>query len=283
MSRQLFRQKSFASIAALAASLAGLFIASPAFAQDAEAQADAAFARGVDHLRAERFDEAASEFETSNGLVQRAATSCNLGLAYEHAEGREAQALAAYRLCSRLDDEGRFREHAEERAAALEAELAADSQIQRPTEPSNGESGETPSGETDSGTIHILETSTPPPARSRGLLYAGIAVAVIGAAALGGGAALATSAQGDVDQLNMTYTGSEPVVIPAGSPEADTLSSARGKSTAALALYVGGGVALTAGAAMIILDLVQGDGNDDVRVGGSFGPEHAMATVEVSF
>src|SRR5690606_12968448 len=73
----------------------------------------ALFQAGVEHLREERFEEAADAFRASYQLEPRVATMCNLALSYDRWGEHRSPALHAYRTCARDDESGRFRAFAE--------------------------------------------------------------------------------------------------------------------------------------------------------------------------
>ena len=103
-----------------------VLVALPTSAEDAPPSgAEDLFRRGVEALKAERYSDAASLFRTSYNMEKQAATQCNLALTYERWGGHEAHALEAYRLCAAEDETGRFRDHALEKVAALEASAVA--------------------------------------------------------------------------------------------------------------------------------------------------------------
>ncbi|MFT5359102.1 MAG: Tfp pilus assembly protein PilF, partial [Polyangiales bacterium] len=77
------------------------------------------FQRAVEALRQSQYEVASRSFEESLRLQPQAKTACNLALAYDRWGGHEVEARDAYVRCAELDQDGRFRDHALARAAAL--------------------------------------------------------------------------------------------------------------------------------------------------------------------
>ncbi len=97
-------------------------LAAPTLAQDAAERARQSFSQGVAALERGAYQEAEGLFLRSYEDRPHAATLCNLGLTYER-WGRLPDAVQQYRRCASEDDTGDYREHAQDRAMALSAEL----------------------------------------------------------------------------------------------------------------------------------------------------------------
>lgn len=246
----------------LCALASGVALALPAIgaAQDPTGQARALFEQGVaasdagDHVRAAQY------FEQSYRLYPRASTACNMALALENSQ-RACGAPAWYRQCAALDRDGRFRDHAQRQAAALEAQCqqqqqptqAANPFVSGPIAPTGPASG---GGGAVSGRATVVEgggVANPQALRTRGadhtLLAVGIISMVLGGGAIGGGATAAIEGQARLEGL--------PPVITEGSNEHDRWSEAATLHDLALGLYIGGGALALFGAIMVIVDLAQ--------------------------
>lgn len=247
----------------LVASATILGLASPraARAQDPRERARTQFERGVEAMRAERFQEAAEAFRASYDALPRVATMCNLALAYDRWGAYPEVAAESYERCAAEDTSGRFREHARERAVALRAELEAGTEPAPSTEPApmppDPFAGEPQPG----GTVGGASTVTPPPGgtappppetgRGHGLLWAGVGVGALSLGSLAAAIGLAVSAQSDHDYLEGKYPDGN-VTDP---DDQDRLDSGETKSTWSLALYITAGAAGALAAALIVLDL----------------------------
>ncbi len=253
-----------------------------------EADARERFERGVDALNRGAFELAAEYFEGSFERVPRAATMCNLALTFDRWGGHECDAMNAYSQCADLDRSGRLRDHAVERAEALQSEFDCggpappDPTPPDATPPDTRPPGATPPGlpitapwqgapiaspfATPAPGVTTVEAQDPivisgptapttdPPSRSPGLLIAGVIAAVGAAASVTGAILLAQSASRDVDDLWNRYPYG---MIPAGTPDADELASAHTASNISIALYITAGVLGAGSVAMIVFDLAQ--------------------------
>lgn len=225
--------------------IATLGAAGVARAQEVDA-AQAAFDEGVEHLRAERFEDAARAFRTSYREAPRVEAMCNLALTYDRWGGHADQALRAYRTCARDDESGRYRGYAERRTAEIERELA----LAEATDPEPDE--EAPALEP--APEPAPEPIAPPPEPDHGLLYAGLGVGGAGLVTLGVAIALALDASATVDDL-VARLGPMPAIV-RGSEDHRRLEDAQTAATASTALYVASGVLLAGAAALVIVDLV---------------------------
>lgn len=235
------------ALALIAASSLG---ALPARAQDA---AQAAFDEGVEHLRAERFREAARAFRASYREAPRVEAMCNLALTYDRWGDHLDPALRAYRTCARDDASGRYRGFAERRSAELERELAL-------AEEAEPEPGAEPAPEPEPE----VAPAPPPPAPDHAALFVGLGAGGAGLATLGVAIGLALSSGAIADDL-ARQLGPSPTVV-RGSPEHARLEDARAQAGAATALYVAAGVLLAASAALVVVDLVLTQGPRGERV-----------------
>ena len=240
--------------------LAAWLGAGAAVAQPTADRARDFFREGVDHMNAERWQQAAEAFRASYDAAPRVATMCNLALAYDRWAAYPEIAVEAYDRCAREDTSGRYREHATTRAAELRTEIAARTEP-APAPPPEQElppdTGRIDAPPPEPEPVQpIVPPAGPPPStpteRGHPLLFAGIGVGVLSIGALAGGIALASSANGDADELWRRHPDGQ---IPAGSPDADLLDDAESKSTWSIALYI---VAAATGAlatTLVVLDL----------------------------
>lgn len=241
------------ALALAAASLAP----SSAGAQDTREQARQLFERGVAAMDGGNPALATQYFQQSYQLYQRASTACNMALALERSQ-RACDAGGWYRQCAALDTEGRFRDHAQRQAAALDAQCQTSPSAPNPfVGGPAAQQGSTQPALTASGHATVVEgpgaTSSAPVFRTRGadhtLLAVGIVGMVLGGGAIGGGAAAAVEGQARLDGL--------PPTIQEGSPEHDRWLEAATLHDVALGLYIGGGALALLGAIMIVIDLAQ--------------------------
>lgn len=266
----------------------------PALAQDA----DDYFQQGVEALRTGDPERATTLFEKSYALQPRAATLCNLALAYDHWDEHETLAAETYDRCAEEDRSGRFRAHARERAREIRADLAADGGAGTPdgVEAPPSESAEAPPPGTSPpppepagirapgpapagppvGWVPPPATAPPGPPprgatilwpppgpavrpeRSHPLLWVGLGSSVLGAGAIVAGLLTMQGVRADADYLDGEYDGGD-VPIRGGSGDADLLESARGRSDFAVVLYAVGGGLAALGIGLMIADTAQDD------------------------
>lgn len=239
--------------------VASLVLAAPAAAQDAASTQR--FDEGVEHLRAERYEEAAAAFRESYRLEPRVATMCNLALTYDRwGSDYRAQAVRAYRACALEDGQGRFGPFALRRAGEIERDLALE-ESRAAAEPREV-LVDPPEPEPRVGPE---PRETPRPAESgpdEGLIIAGSTLVGVAALALVPAIVLALDAQGTVDALHAEL-GPSPMIV-RGSDAHARLRAAETNATAATALYVGAGVAAAAGITLVLIGVVaRGDGEHD--------------------
>ncbi|MCA9606771.1 MAG: hypothetical protein KC619_14295 [Myxococcales bacterium] len=243
--------------------IAASLVAPIARAQDVDA-AQAAFDEGVEHLRAERFHEAARAFRASYREAPRVEAMCNLALTYDRWGDHLDPALRAYRTCARDDESGRYRGFAERRSAEIERELA----LSETAEPEPPPDPEPPASEPD------LAPAPAPAPPDHTALYAGIGTGAVGLAALGTAIGLAVASSSSVDDL-LARLGPTPTVA-RGSPEHQQLEEAQAQATAATALYVVSGVLLAASATLVVIDVVTGDAGEEAVSFVPLGPGAAV-------
>jgi hypothetical protein len=243
---------------------AALASALPAPARAEVAGATELFRQGVAALREGSYPEAVSLFRLSYDMEVRAATQCNLALAYERWTGHDQEALEAYRRCAEDDREGRFRERALERSQEIRRRLgtsgegggvAAPPPRTGPTGPGlapgpGGAAGASPpSGEAGGtgGRRQGLVIGHP-------LLWTGVAVGLLALGSFGSAIGLHVWA-GDIHrQLSDRYPDR---VIARGSADADRLAQGQAVVGGALALYIVGGILAAASTVLISIDLTQ--------------------------
>lgn len=206
--------------------------------------ADELFREGVRAMRGRRYNEAISLFRLSYELSPRAATMCNLAMAYERTS-RYREALDSYRSCAAIDTEGRFRDHASERAREMERRL-------RPTPQPQPQPYVQPQPQP-----YVQPQPQPQPQplpqRSRSLLGLGIAATVLGVGALGAGIWLNVWSNSVYEDVQDDYPSMQ---VPEGSSAHDRLQRGESGGSAALGLYIAGGILTAAGVAAIVVDLV---------------------------
>ncbi|MCU0674356.1 MAG: tetratricopeptide repeat protein [Myxococcota bacterium] len=241
----------------------------------AQADARALFRRGVTALREGRHADAERAFLASYEVDPRTATLCNLAVTYDEWP-KPREAAETYERCAEADTEGRYRDHANERARALREALAAEeaeraandtngsnadpsevepvpSPFVEPTEGSNGSNADG-----SNGSLPIVEHTRPVEARrGHGLAIAGSIVAALGAGLAGTGAYFAGQSRDARAELDERHPGDGPVVLPDGSDDAALLEDARRDRRVALGTYAAGATLGALGVTLIVLDLVQ--------------------------
>jgi hypothetical protein len=240
---------------ALGIALALLLLAPVAArAQDAQTRARTLFEQGVTALDGGNPALAAQYFEQSYQAYPRASTACNMALALERTQ-RGCDAEGWYRQCAALDQEGRFRDHANRQAAALGAQCAAATPPPSPT-PSPFVGGAPPPS---SGGVQIVEappqtggypTHTAEP--NHALLAVGLVALGVGAGAIIGGAFAADEAT-----YQASWLPTDTMILIEGTPEAERYASAETYSNLALGLYVSGALVSTLGAILFVTYLGQ--------------------------
>jgi len=276
-----------------------------AYAQDAEEY----FRRGVAALRTGNAEAATTMFEKAYALQPRAATLCNLALAYDRWGGHEELAAEAYARCAEEDSTGRFRGHAREREqelrAALRANAAGGTSDAAPPPPPPPEARIAPPGPAPTAPpprpalagprvspppggrlapaptapmLVIRRLPPPPPERSHTLLWVGLGSGVLGAGALVVAIVTAQGVQADADYLDAEYDGGDRP-IPAGSDDAEVLESARSRSDFSIALYAAGGALAALGVGLILADVARSDSPEPATAAIVPLPGGALATV----
>ena len=264
-----------------------------AAAQPAEPQrtpaAEEAFRSAVDALREERFDDAASAFDTSYQLEPRAETACNLALTYDRWPGHEEAAIDAYLRCARDDRSGRFRDHALARASALRAQGAAapaedlpSPQIEEPAvDPPSGAAVDPPSGDRSSLREAALVgprvlSATPPRRRVGWAVGAGVFL-VAGATFLGIGIAHAGRGRRRVEDILERYPNR---VIPDGDEEGwRDVQRVSDDARRARAFYIASGVSAAVAVAFTAIHFTVGTRR--LALAPTFGGAYASATFEL--
>jgi hypothetical protein len=216
------------------------------------------FEQGVTAMDSGNPALAAEYFNESYQLFPRASTACNMALSLERT-GRGCDAESWYRQCAVLDQEGRFRDHANRQASALGAQCQPN-QAQNPfVAQATVSTGSTPSN--SSGQVQIIEQrEVEVRSPSHTLLGVGIAGLVLGGGALAGAIGLASAAQSEREQLvNLAGPGdpANPTPLVPGTPAADHYSQAGTFSSAAIALYAVSGVLGGVSVILILVDLAQ--------------------------
>lgn len=210
-----------------------------------ETGADALFRQGVEALRARRYNDAASLFRLSYNMDPRAATMCNLALTEERAR-RYTAARDAYNQCARDDRDGRYRQHALDRASALDRQI--NSQSRQPTyrqpQPQPRQPAAYPQPTPS-------QQPQPEPRRQRHTLaWVGLSSALLGLGSIGTAIGLHVWASNVHDELWDEYEDQ----IPAGSAAAARVERGSTGVTVAIALYAVGGVLTATGVILAVLD-----------------------------
>ncbi len=191
-------------------------------------------------MRARQYGEAENYFRLSYSRAPRAATMCNLALTYERSN-RDREALDSYRRCAADDTDGRFRDHASERALALERRLNARSRPQPQPQP-QPQPGVYPQPQPQ---------PQPQPRREPHTLgWIGLGVGVLALGGLGAGIGLNVWTNGIYDELEASYANE----IPEGSSGHDRLLQGESGVNAAIALYVVGGILGGVSALLLVLE-----------------------------
>jgi tetratricopeptide (TPR) repeat protein len=240
----------------------------------AQADARALFRRGVTALREGRHADAERAFLASYEVDPRTATLCNLAVTYDEWP-KPREAAETYERCAEADTEGRYRDHANERARALREALAAE-EAERAANDTNGSNADpsevepVPSPFVDptnadgsnadgsNASLPIVEHTRPVEARrGHGLAIAGSIVAALGAGLAGTGAYFAGQSRDTRAELDERHPGDGPVVLPDGSDDAALLEDARRDRRVAIGTYASGAALGALGVTLIVLDLVQ--------------------------
>lgn len=231
--------------------------AAPAAAQDEQARARQLFEQGVTAMDAGNLGAATRSFQQSYQLYPRASTACNMALALERS-GRACDAHSWYRQCAALDTAGRFRDHANRQAAALQRQCPRTTQAPNPFVTGPRVRARSVQG------VQVMETAGSNPHVYRRsfdhtLLGLGIGGLVLGTGGLVGGGlsageatdqALSISAVPSMDPGN-------PTLLAEGTPDADAYNRASTFRNLAIGLYVAGGILSGIGAILIIVDLAR--------------------------
>lgn len=248
----------------------------------AQNDARALFRRGVTALREGRHADAERAFLASYEADPRTATLCNLAVTYDEWP-KPREAAETYERCAEADTEGRYRDHANQRARALREAIAAEEAQQAAThggatsneavtstehapevesshvpspfvEPTHGSSGSS----TDASSLPIVEHTRPVEARrGHGLAIAGSVVAALGAGLAGTGAYFAGQSRDARAELDERHPGDGPVVLPDGSEDAALLEDARRDRRVSIGTYASGAALGVLGVTLVVLDLVQ--------------------------
>lgn len=229
-----------------------LWLSNVAAAQEPESPA--APNRGVELAQQGRWEEAAAAFQASLDADPRPEPACNLGLTYERWGGHVQEAIDAYQRCAELDRDGRFRDHALERSAALRPMLA--------TEPDSPfVSAPPPTDVAPVAPIVPVVTDGPRNERTWALFWGGVASAVVGGALFAGGAVAAGNARDDEDILYMRYP--EGLIDPGDAESTLLLAEAKKSRRVALGLYLGAGTLVGLGVTLMLVDLLRSGEDDD--------------------
>jgi len=217
----------------------------PVNASAEESGADALFRRGVEALRARRYDDAAALFRLSYDMEPRASTMCNLALTHERA-GRLQQAAQSYRQCASIDREGRYRDHALRQADELDQRMRASA---RPTYTR-------PQPQPQPPPTGYMQTQPPqqqepqPRRQTHTLAWVGLGGTLLALGSLGTAIGLHVWANGVHDDLWTEYERQ----IPEGSSAADRVERGRTGVNVAIALYAVGAVLGGVSVLLVILD-----------------------------
>lgn len=252
--------------------------AAPALAQDAQTRARQLFEQGVTAMDSGNPGPATQYFQQSYDLYPRASTACNMALALERT-GRACDAQSWYRQCAALDTQGRFRDHANRQAAALQNQCPqTNPQAQNPFV-----TGPQPHATEQGRSMRIVEGGGAGPYVTRRdvdhtLLGIGIPSLLVGIGGLVGGGLAAGEANARASQIGAppSEDPGNPTLLPPGSADATAYNDASTLSSVALGLYVAGGVLSALGAVLIVVDLAR-PGVFSGGAGRSEGPQLAFA------
>lgn len=242
---------------------ASLLAAAPAAAQGAREQARALFEQGVAEMNAGNPAGASQYFQRSYQLYPRASSACNMALSLERT-GRACEAQNWYRQCAALDQEGRFRDHANRQAAALDGQCR-----QQPSQPSNpfvsGPSDAQTTQTTTQGEVQVVETGSSQPTQTytgpgpdHTFLVVGIIGVVLGGGALTGSILTASASNDRYSMISAPPGTSEsPTQLVDGTADADHYRAAEGLRNASIGLGVAAGLLGGLGLVFVIVDLAQ--------------------------
>lgn len=239
---------------------------------DSTEEHEVLFVQAVEALRLSQFEVASRQFVESLRLRPQAKTACNLALTYDRWGGHEVEARDAYFRCAELDQGGRFRDHALARAAALREVIAARPPDERRTPDPDPDTGDPDVVHQDPLGQDALDQNDrdefnqrdgqgdrrpvdPPTSRpARGLLWAGVAFAVVGVVTVGSGVAPTRSAGRDSDMILDKYP--LRAISATDTVYLQLNEEFERKQRVAIGLYVAGGTLTLVGAAFIIADIV---------------------------
>lgn len=248
---------------------------------DPHTQAKAAFERGVEHMRVERYVEASMAFEESLSFEVRASTLCNLAKAYDLRADQEAKAYETYRRCAAHPEAETYRDHAKARVYAIEQQRATRAQDSAPN---------TTAAEPDPSVPALRATPTQAIDRSGDRnLWSGIAVvgAVVGVGQIVGAIFLNAAASNTERRLESRYPdGRIPSHTVDGreNPDVDAFHSAEDQATAAEILGYSG-LVFAVGSSLLFLVAQAGafDERPNASVSVSFGRDSGSLHVQGTF
>ena len=232
--------------------------AAPLAAQDNQARARQLFEQGVTAMDSGQLGVATQYFQESYQLFPRASTACNMALALERS-ARACDAQTWYRQCAALDTAGRFRDHANRQAAALQSQCPQAAQAS-PFVSGPQVHGTNPQA---TGQVQVVEGGQQMYVHRRGfdhtMLGLGIGALVLGAGGWIGGGLSANEAtrQANLISVDPSADPGNPTLLPPGSADADAYGQATTFSNLAIGLYVAGGVLSALGAILIVVDLTR--------------------------
>ena len=265
----------------LAVLAVAMCITSVVAAQSSEA--DSARRRGVELAQQQRWEEAAAAFHASLDAEPRPESACNLGLTYERWGGHVQAAIDAYQRCAELDRDGRFRDHALERSAALRPQLAQEQQSPFVADPPAPIEASDPVVQAQPTPVAPMVPVVTGPRHQRtwALFWGGVASTVVGGALLAGGAVAAGNAREDEDILYTLYPNR--LIDSTDTESLQRYADANRGRKVALGLYLGGGALVGLGVTLMLVDLIRGDGEDDDAPALAVQPIRGGATVSGTF
>jgi MYXO-CTERM domain-containing protein len=257
---------------------------------EAQREARARFELGHAHYDAGRYVEAAAEFERAYALTHRPGLLYNLHLSYQFA-GNMPEATRTLRLYleNATDIEATVRRALERRLATAEAALASHTPIaptepNEPVEPTEPEQTDPIADQPDvvvtppsGGGDHVDDTASSGLGLEPGLAVLGVGAAlVIGAAVTGG---LALGAQSERDAA--CTAGVTMVLCPSSYDQQSVVGRFTTMRDTAWALGIVGGIAVAAGAVLVILGAT--DDAPAVTPQAACGPDGCVAGVAGRF
>lgn len=239
----------------------GLLLASPASAQQTrDQQARVQFDYGVNEMNAGRPETAVDYFQRSYNLSPRASSACNMALALERLH-RACDARSWYERCAQIDNEGRFRDHANQQARVMAGQCGS-GQASNPFVSGPQTNGTVTPGA--SGNVQVVESGQPGyqtyqgPGPDHVWLVPSIAGLVLGVAALVGAIVTADLSNQRFMEIETPEGSSDrPAGLTPGSNDAMLYQDARTFRDASIGLSVAAGLLGGVGLVFLIVDLSQ--------------------------